>query len=177
MGRRSRKRGRAAATAGERPDTPAATRVPQRPSPYARSEARNAEVRAGLEPLAPDERPLRLKLAVSIASLLAVGNLVATFVQDLPGAGTGTLVYGVLQALVLGICAWGMWGKRYWAVLGFQALLALQVLFLSLALLRVESVWLGIGVAVLIAGLGAMFWSLVRLMARIQLPEQPSRNR
>jgi hypothetical protein len=172
LGRRSRKRGRAGGTtAGERGNGPG------RRSPYAGSQARNAQVRAGLEPLGPDERPLRLKVAVAIASLVAVANLVATFAVDLPGAGTGTQVYGVLQALVLGVAAWGMWGKRYWAVLGFQAVLALQILFLSLALLRVQSALLGIGVALTIAGLGAMFWSLVRLMARIQLPEQPSRNR
>ena len=172
MGRRSRKRGRAGATA-----PPDAATSAKPPAPYARSQARNAEVRAGLEPLAPDERPLRLKVAVGIATLLAVGNLVATFGVDLPGARTSTTVYGLLQAAVLGVAAWGMWNKRYWAVLGFQALLALQILFWSLALLRVENVFLGIGVGLLIVGLGVMFWSLVRLMARIQLPEQPHRNR
>lgn len=172
MGRRSRKRGRVGAAVPKK-----AVAAGKRPSPYARSQARNAEVREGLEPLAPDERPLRLKVAVAIAALLAAGNLVATFGVELPGAGTSTTVYGLLQAAVLGVAAWGMWGKRYWAVLGFQALLALQILFWSLALLRVENVFLGIGVALLIVGLGVMFWSLVRLMARIQLPEQPTRKR
>ena len=94
----------------------------------------------------------------------------ATFGVELPGARNSTLVYGVLQAVVLGVAAWGMWNKRYWAVLGFQALVALQILFLSLALLRVQNVLLGIAVALLIVGLGVMFWSMVRLMARIQLP-------
>jgi len=181
LGRRSRKRGRAGAVAEERKPAPAGGGVGvgagKRPSTYARSETRNAEVRAGLEPLAPDERPLRLKIAVGIASLLAIANLVATFGVELPGARNSTLVYGVLQALVLGVAAWGMWRKRYWAVLGFQAVVALQILFLSLALLRVQNVLLGIAVSLLIVGLGVMFWSMVRLMARIQLPDQPSRKR
>ena len=45
---------------------------------YARSRARDEAIRAELQPLGPDERPLGIKLGVALALLLAVGNLVAS---------------------------------------------------------------------------------------------------
>ena len=68
MGRRSRKRS-VSATA---PRT--AAPAPPRTS---RSEARNAEVRAQLRPLAPGERPPLLLIAIGISVVLGVGNLAA----------------------------------------------------------------------------------------------------
>ena len=47
-----------------------------RPAGYARSEERNAELRAGLRPLEPGERPVPLVVASVAAALLAVANLV-----------------------------------------------------------------------------------------------------
>lgn len=107
-----------------------------------------------------------------MAAGLAVANLASAFLVDLGPASTSTAVAAFVQSGVLAVAAWGMWGARYWAVLGFQALLALQIVILSLALLRVEKLWVGAIVAVVIAALGALFWTMVRLMARIQMPER-----
>jgi hypothetical protein len=66
-----------------------------------------------------------------------------------------------------------MWKLRYWAVLGFEALLALTVLIAGLSLTvasNVAAVALSGGICVL--G-GWLFFKLVKAMARIQLPEGP----
>lgn len=165
MGRRSRQRERAAGPAG-------ADRVERRAS---RSERRDAETRATLEPLAPGERPRAVTVAAIVAAILAPANLIAAFAVNFGGQSRSAAVFAVLQSAVLVIAAIGMWRARYWAVLGFQAMLALQVLNLALALTRVERLLVGIGVAVLIGALGTLFWFLVRAMARIQMPRQPSR--
>ncbi len=65
-----------------------------------------------------------------------------------------------------------MYGRRYWAVLGFEALLAFQMLVTSLALV-VASTLLAAGVCLLSVGLGGwLFWKLVRVMGRIQAGER-----
>jgi hypothetical protein len=67
-----------------------------------------------------------------------------------------------------------MWQKRYWAVLGFQAMLGLVILFFALLLVRASNA-LGfvIGGAVVIGG-GFLFFKLVRVLSRIQMPTFPS---
>jgi hypothetical protein len=62
----------------------------------------------------------------------------------------------------------GVWRRRYWAVLGFQALLAVGVIGFALAAIRVTSAgWLAISLIVM-AATGFLFWKLVRIMGRIQ---------
>ena len=122
--------------------------------------------------MAPGERPRALRIAVGVAGFMAVANLGAAFLTDFGGAGANTKVFAVLQSTILAVAAVGMWQARYWALLGFQALLALQVIVLFLALLRVERALVGAGVLLLILALGAIFWSLIRVMARVQLPER-----
>jgi hypothetical protein len=68
--------------------------------------------------------------------------------------------------------AWGMWNIKYWAVLGFQALLALTVLIFSLLLLQANNVLAALVSAVAIIGGGTLFWFMVKAMARIQMPER-----
>jgi hypothetical protein len=61
-------------------------------------------------------------------------------------------------------------------VLGVQALLALIVIVLSLKLLVASSV-LGALVALLIVvACGWLFWKLIRVMARIQMPTREPRT-
>ena len=72
-------------------------------------------------------------------------------------------------------CAGGMWLMRYWAVLGFMALMALLLLYFSFALIKASSV-LGFGIA--IAGVcitGFLFFKLVRVLSRLQMPKYPGR--
>jgi hypothetical protein len=139
---------------------------------YARAEARNAEVRAELEPLAPGERPRSLVAAAVLAALLGTANLVALLAGvdvegDNPSAG-GVIAF----CAVMYLAAYGLWRARYWAVLGFEVLLALIVVFFSLFLLRASNV-LAVVVCVAVIGVaGTLFWKLVRVMGRIQAPQR-----
>jgi multisubunit Na+/H+ antiporter MnhB subunit len=84
----------------------------------------------------------------------------------------GSLPGGVFLAVVLGLLAVGMYRRRYWAVLGFEALLAFQILVTSLALV-VSSTLLAAGLCLVsIVLAGWLFWKLVRVMGRIQASER-----
>ena len=62
--------------------------------------------------------------------------------------------------------------RGHWAVLGFEALVAFQVLVTSLALVVASSA-LAAGACLLRIGLGGwLFWKLVRVMGRIQAAER-----
>jgi hypothetical protein len=140
---------------------------------YARAEERNAAVRATLTPLAPGERPPALKVAVGVALLLALSNLVAFALgADVPGSGSR--VGGLLFVAVMLLAAWGMWQRRYWAVLGFATLMALITVAFSLLLLIASNV-LAVVICLAFAGsAGWLFWKLIRVMGRLQAPQRVS---
>jgi hypothetical protein len=136
------------------------------------SSARDEQARATLEPLGPDERPLALLIAVAVAALLAVAVLVGGLtIHDLSSRG-GSLPGAIVLSGVLAALAFGMYRRRYLAVLGFEALLALQIVLSSLALIIAASL-LAAGEYVIALALGGwLFWKLVRVMGRIQAGEQ-----
>jgi len=143
---------------------------------YARSRARDEAVRASLEPLAPGERPLAVTVAAVVAALLALANL-AFFLAGWEVAGEDPSPTGVLLfCAILLAAAVGMWLRRYWAVLGFQVLLGITLVYAGLSLLF-PSNWqafvLSLGV---IAAAGTLFWFLIRAMARIQMPDRRRRE-
>jgi hypothetical protein len=154
---------------------PAAPAAPQaQPS---RGEARNAAVRATLTPLAPDERPWPLVVGAILAALSGGAQLgLWIFGVKLKVAGThaqagSTIIFGLLMF----VCAIGMWLRKYWAVLGFMAILGITVCFFGLALIKASSV---LGFAIGIVGVsvgGYLFYKLVRTLSRIQMPEYPGR--
>jgi hypothetical protein len=127
---------------------------------------------AALEPLAEHERPTPLLVAVAVAGVLALATLAGVAsIHDLARHG-GSLPGGIFLAGILAMLAWGMYRRRYWAVLGFEALLAFQIIVTSLALIVAET-WLAAGVCALSIGLaGWLFWKLVRVMSRIQAGER-----
>ena len=114
----------------------------KRTAAVSRSEQKNAAVRATLEPYSSGERPWSIKVAVLVAFLIGAGDLVDVLVGGNIGFGgahpakAGVIFFSVLML----VCAAGMWRMRYWAVLGFQAILAFVVLFFSLALIRASNV-------------------------------------
>ena len=79
----------------------------------------------------------------------------------------------VLRAAdVLGAAAVGMWFGRYWAVLGFQMLLAGTILISALFLLRASN-WQAVVFCVGVIGVCTpLFWFLIRAMARLQMPSR-----
>ncbi len=142
-----------------------------------RSQLRDAAAREALTPLGPGERPWAIKASVLLTSVLGAVNL-ALFV-----AGAKPKVSGqqpklteilVFSGLML-MCSIGMWRLRYWAVLGFQTLLAIALLGFSLALVRVNGLLWAILCVVIIGSGGYLFWKLVRVLGRIQMPEPPRR--
>jgi hypothetical protein len=130
--------------------------------------------RAALEPLRDGERPAALIVAIVVCIVLALGVIVgAASVHNLSRHG-GSIPGAALLAVVLALLAQGMYRKRYWAVLGFEALLAFQILVTSLALV-VASTIAAAAICLLSVGLGGwLFWKLVRVMGRIQAGERPT---
>lgn len=140
---------------------------------YARAEERNALVRAGIAPLEPGERPRPLLVAIALAVFVAVANVVLWAAgTEVSGQGSGAV--GVLSfAAIMLAAAGGMWAQRAWALLGFQALLAITIVFSFLAL-AVASNLLAVALCLaVIGGGGLLFWKLVRVLARIQAPGRP----
>ncbi len=129
--------------------------------------------RPALLPLAEGERPRALLVAVAVSALLAAGVVTgALTVHDLSKHG-GSLPGALFLAMVLCALAVGMYRRRYWAVLWFEALLAFQVIVTSLALVVASTVKAALICAVAIALGGTLFWKLVRVMGRIQEGELP----
>src|SRR5688500_18863464 len=126
MGRRSRKR-----RDPDAPLRPAAERAPtgdEMRRGYARGEARNEAARQNLESLAPGERPTAVTVAAIAALVLVLAN-VGLWLAGVEVSGREPNVGSVvLQAAILLVAAVGMWQAKYWAVLGFQALLGLSIL-------------------------------------------------
>jgi thiamine-phosphate pyrophosphorylase len=135
--------------------------------PRKSSEERTAEIQATLEPIPAGERPLPLVVATATALLLGAVNLVLALTGHSGNGGAGTLL--VYCALMFA-AAYGMWTKKYVAVLLFQILLSILVVFFFLFLLRASSVGdVAISLAVMLPA-GALFWKLVRVLARLQIP-------
>jgi hypothetical protein len=131
-----------------------------------RASDRNAEARAQLTPLEPGERPLGIKLGVALALFVALANVVGVIL----GAGDEPAALGLAFAAVMLAAAAGLWARNYLAVLAFEALLAVGIIYAALSLLLASSVFgLLLGIAV-IAVCSPIFWLLVRVMARLQVP-------
>jgi len=141
-----------------------------------RSAQRDEAARAALEPLEEGERPAAVTVAAVVAALLAAAQLTA-FIVALAGGSTqrgGVLAYQVLVIVILVAAAAGMWRARYWAVLGMQALLGIHIVLGMLVLLTTGAFDLRTAVVVLIViASGALFWFLVKAMARMQMPGRP----
>jgi hypothetical protein len=139
-------------------------------------EQREQRARAALEPLAPGERPPALLVAVAVALILSIAVIVgALSVHDLSRHG-GSLPGAIFLAALLALLGRGMIACRYWAVLGFEALLAFQILVTSLALV-VASTLLAAAICLVSIGLGGwLFWKLVRVMGRIQVGDHRERE-
>ena len=151
------------------------------PRGYARSRAKTEAARAALEPLAPGERPTAVTVGAIVAGLLAAANLTAVIAGWDGAAGTDDRARAIAGSLLvtglLCVVAWGMWRAKYWAVLGMQTLLALTLIAAALGLVTAENAGAMLVLVAIIAGAGALFWFMVKAMARIQMPERPSRAR
>lgn len=180
MSGRSRKRGRRERGPTVKPPPRAAERAsseaPETETSlqrgYRRGEERNEAIRATLTPLGPGERPWPLRVAVALALLVAVGNILqVVFGTKVKFGSNHTSIPGVaLFSVIMLVCAIGMWQRRYWALLGFEALLAIVILAFCFVLLTAVDVLRGVIALVVIGGGGLLFFKLVRVLSRLQMP-------
>jgi hypothetical protein len=148
----------------------------------ARTEEKNEAAREALEPLAEGERPTIVTIGAVISALIAISAIVGylagvevtKFGSDgiQQGEGKAPLLSIVSVVVLMGVMAYGMWKARYWAVLGFQALLVLVLVSASLGLVQADKWSLAIGTTLLIVAAGTMFFFMIKAMARIQMPER-----
>ncbi|MEA2402377.1 MAG: hypothetical protein QOK00_2780 [Thermoleophilaceae bacterium] len=177
--RKSRKRRRPAPRQREERPAAAADAAPD-PRGYARSRARDEAARAALKPLRRGERPTAVTVGAIAAAALALANLIALAFGYNAGDDTvspGSDVTGSMIATVLlVVVAYGMWRARYWAVLGMQTLLALTIVVSALGLIQAVNWWAFLLVGIILVASGALFWFLVKAMARIQMPQRPGQS-
>jgi hypothetical protein len=173
----------AAATPAQPQSTATATEPAKakRPSGWApptgeeltRSQRRDAEARANLKPLGPGERPPVIRVSALLAGALGLANLIAWLAGDKingkhPAAG-GIFIFSALMCA----CGIGLWRMWYGAVLGFMALLAIIGTLFSLYLVEASNALGFIVAPIIIAVAGYLFFKLVRVLSRIQMPQRP----
>lgn len=140
---------------------------------YARGRRRDDAIRAALRPLEPGERPASVTVAAVVAALLGVAVLAgAATASDLSARG-GSWPGAIAIAGLLFLAAAGMWRVRYWAVLGFEAFLAFEIIMVAVALVVASTLYAAVVCVVVIGLSGWLFWKLIRAMARMQAPRPP----
>jgi hypothetical protein len=152
-------------------------RRPPAPAP-ARPDAKSKDdiARERLEPLAEDERPLAVTIAAIVAALIALSNVIGWIAGIKVGDESFSAGEVLPPVIIMLVAAVGMWYGRYWAVLGFQAILAILIVLVSIALTTAGNVLAVVVSVAIIAAAGTLFWFLVKALARIQMPERRPRE-
>ena len=141
-----------------------------------RYEEKNLAARETLEPLPEGERPSVVTVGAILSALVALSVVVAYAAGAEVNGDRPHVLQVIIPAVLMGAMAYGMWRARYWAVLGFQAILALLVVAAALGLVGATGVGPVIGNLVLIVIAGTLFYLMVGALARIQMPEKPERK-
>lgn len=178
---RSGRRGAAGPDPGEANGADAGT-DPSEPAPdplagyRERTEERNRDAREQLEPLAEGQRPRVVTIGAVCSALLSLSIVLGYAAGiEVDGARPTLLEVGLPVAL-FSVMAIGMFRARYWAVLGFQVVLAFLLLFASLGLVQATELRQVAGNLFLIAVAGTFFWFMVKALARIQMPSSGGRE-
>ena len=112
-------------------------------------------------------------VGASLFALASAAELVLTLTAEDAQPGRQILLRVIVTGLLLAITG-GLWRSRYWAVLGMQAVLAVQIISGSLFLILVGGLNLGTLYSVIVVAPSAtLFWFLVKAMARLQMPDRP----
>jgi hypothetical protein len=149
----------------------------------AKTEAKNEAARAELEPLGQGERPTVVTIGAVVSGLIAISAIVGWALGvKVTRIGSDGIEQGehnapilsvIVAAGLMGTMAYGMWRARYWAVLGFQALLVIVLIAGSLGLIQATTWTEAVGTTLLVAGAGVLFYFMIKAMARIQMPHRP----
>jgi hypothetical protein len=142
----------------------------------ARSEERNRTAREALEPLQEDERPAIVTVGAVLSGVVAASVLIAYLAGAEVDGERPELLQVIPPAALMGVMSFGMWRVRYWAVLGFQAILALLIVAATLGLVGAENAAQLAGNLALIAVAGTLFYFMIKALARIQMPERAPRE-
>jgi hypothetical protein len=148
-----------------------------------RSELRNEQARERLEPLAEGERPRVVTVGAAISLLIAASIVVAWLAGVEVRVGNSdveeepNLFQVVPPAILFAVMGVGMLRARYWAVLGFQAIMAIIMIGSVIALIAATSVFQAVSLALVLAIAGTLFWFTVKALARIQMPAPGDRTR
>jgi len=163
---------RAKAAPAAKPKRPGGWAVPTGEE-LTRSQRRDAEARAKLQPLAPGERPMVIRISALLAAGLGLANFIAWIAGDKIGgkhpAAGGIVIFTALMCA----CAIGLWRMWYGAVLGWMALLAIIGTLFSLYLVEASNLLGFIVAPVIVIIAGYLFFKLVRVLSRIQMPQRP----
>ena len=139
-------------------------------------EERNRAAREALEPLPQDERPPVVTVGAVVSGLIAASVVIAYLAGAEVNGERPPILQVIPSAVVMGVMSFGMWRARYWAVLGFQAILALLILAAALGLVSAGSAAQLVGNLTLIAIAGSLFFFMIKALARIQMPERAPRE-
>jgi hypothetical protein len=144
--------------------------------PVSRSEQRNQAAREDLVPLGEGERPLVVTIGAVLSLLIAVSIVVAwlagvevqvgnTDIEERPSA------FQVFPpAILFAVMGFGMLRARYWAVLGFQAIMAIIMIGAFITLIAATSIFQALSTFLVLAIAATLFWFTVKALARIQMP-------
>jgi cation transport ATPase len=140
---------------------------------YSKSEERNRAAREALEPLQEGERPLVVTIGAVIGAAIAILTMAGWIAGVKVNGERPEFVQALSPAFLFGVMAWGMWKARYWAVLGFQTLLVFILFAAAWGLATQAGSALQVIVTLaLLAAAGALFYFMVKAMARIQMPSR-----
>jgi hypothetical protein len=116
-----------------------------------------------------------IRVAALTAGVIGLANLVLWAVgYEVRGQDQSAAGVLVFSALML-VGAVSIWQLRYWAVIGFEALLGITIVTAGLSLLLVANVQGAVIAVVILVPACALFWALIRPMARLRMPQQPER--
>jgi hypothetical protein len=137
-----------------------------------RSEIKDEAAREALEPLEEGERPLVVTIGALLSILIALITVVAWALGAEVNGERPNVVQVFSPAILFAVMGIGMWRARYWAVLGFQAVMAIFMVGSFITLVAATTVLQALSVAVVLIGAGALFWFTVKALARIQMPDR-----
>jgi hypothetical protein len=138
-----------------------------------KSELKNQRAREQLEPLEDDERPLAVSVGAVVSALIALVTVGAWVLGAEVDGDRPSVVQVFAPAILFAVMAGGMWRSRYWAVLGFQAILAILMVGSFITLVGATNIAQAVTGLVILIAAGVLFWFMIKALARIQMPEGP----
>jgi hypothetical protein len=137
-----------------------------------RSELKNQRAREALEPLTEGERPRIVTAGALVSAAIALITVGAWLVGAEVDGERPDALQVFAPAILFGVMAAGMWRARYWAVLGFQAVMAILMIGAFLTLIAATTVLGALTPLLVLAVAGGFFWFTVKALARIQMPDK-----